>query len=337
MTGAPCDLRDALPRHDPEAARRGNALLRLLNDRRVAGMRASVAIPDRWSRASAQAWLLFRLGPGTAAIAPLMLGGCVPRLTAGDGAPDGLALAATLDALDPLVTLIEEQFGYPLEPLDVAVRCPEDLTIVQLAAAADDAGAPVSMLLAGLPDQPASAGAAGPMGSDAAGLARHARAPACLLLPAAHLTLAEARALAPGDALLLGPGPLVGRLLLPGRTLQGRFDPAGVHGLRIFIEGSGSMTQTTDIPTVTFDTQISIPIEAVVGVGAMTLLEAAALAPGTYITVPGRAPTLPVVLRLGGADLASGELVAVGDGYAILVRSVNARDQAPPSAAVEPA
>ena len=68
---------------------------------------------------------------------------------------------------------------------------------------------------------------------------------------------------------------------------------------------------------------LTVPTTVEIDGGGLTLERLAALGPGSVVAIPGASGgVLPVRLLAGGKRVASGELVAVGDGYGVLITAV---------------
>lgn len=87
------------------------------------------------------------------------------------------------------------------------------------------------------------------------------------------------------------------------------------------LAGAASDTQASTAPP--------LALEAVVELGTTSFAEAAGLTPGMVLSVPADGSSLPVRILAGNAPIARGELVAVGDGYGVLVTRILGEDAAP--------
>ena len=142
----------------------------------------------------------------------LRLDGQAVRMDAGDGP----AMADLLDRADLLLSEIEAALGIVLDPPAMGPR-PDGAAIT----ARIEAGA-ARIDLALSPDIPILPTPA-PL---APALIGHISVPARLLLDGPRLPPADAAALAPGDLLLIGAGPLPASLAVPGSApMPGRIIP----------------------------------------------------------------------------------------------------------------
>lgn len=325
------DLRHVLPRENAHAGLQRNRLLGLLHDRIVDEWHVDARLPDAIDEAMAQGWLVCTFGAAIAGLAPLIVGGRVPVLRADGGEPDGLALAATLDGIEPLLLVMERQFGHPLRPERAASACPPGCTVLRLSAHRPGSASAEHVLLAALPDLSAISAPLPAAGRLAQALRARVRLVASLVVPMPAMAAADLRSLAAGDLLLVGPQPIAARLCVGPFARAAMFAPASDHLVRIRI---AQETMVEPIDTAS-DQRIILPAELRIRMGQMTLAEAAALTPGQLLTLPAKAPALPVAVFIGSTQVASGDLVALGDGYAVLVQSV-AADGGLPDHRIEP-
>lgn len=191
---------------DPREAELRRTALRALNGRRVGGgvLAAHVAArPDRRG-----GWLRFACG---AALALDRLDGAVCRFEA----QDGLAAAALIERVEPLLHTIETALGIDLEPTDIADAPLADAPIATLAGAGFVARLALPLDLAVVP-APAEF---------APELAGKAAIAAKITIAGPRLAPHEAADLAPGDCLLLGAAPLHADLASGAIRIPGSFDP----------------------------------------------------------------------------------------------------------------
>lgn len=311
MTARPADLRHALPRLAPAVMARRNRLLALLHDRRAGAFRIVARAARPVDLAAATAWLHLRIGDRPGCAAPLRLDGLVPKLCAADGRPDGAALARVLEPLEPVLDLIEVQTGRPLHAVAEGAVAPDGLEMLRLAAWPEGADQPRHVLLIGLPDLDAGPDPRPMLGSRQAAVAAAAHVPLRFRLRVGPARLATLSALAPGDLLLAGVAPVSGRVEAGGLRRAARL----LADFRIETGREAGMADG-GMDAVVGE---GLPVEAVVQLGRLSLAEAAGLAAGQLLPVPGIGGSLAVTLLAGGAEIGRGELVAVGEGYAVLV------------------
>jgi hypothetical protein len=136
-------------------------------------------------------------------------------------AADGPAMAALLDAADPLLAEIEAALGLTLEPA-VMAHAPATASLVTRIDLVDDKTVVAQIDLALSHATPILATPA----PFAPALLGHVPVPIRILMDGPRLSPADAASLAPGDLLLLGGGLLNASLDLPGATaIHGRVAP----------------------------------------------------------------------------------------------------------------
>lgn len=307
-------LSDSLHRVPPESAALQTALLAALNGRREGDLELRAAAAP----AEAPAWLRFETPRGALWLAPQIVDGGRAVLTGEDGAPDAAASLTALGAVEPLVAALEAVLDAGLDPVDLA---PAPGGAVCLAVEARDSGALRHRLLLACA---ADAGfAPAPLPPDLAAIALLRPALGfCVdgpLLPAGRWA-----ALAPGDLVLLGVRPLAGRLSLGG-------DPAwpatlDLAAASLAVSGPTSWRQTvTDAPEARTDAPpgdwaaARLPLTLEIDAGTLPLGELSGLAGGSTVRLGAAGAALRVRLLAGGVRIGTGELVAIGDGYGVLV------------------
>lgn len=313
----------ALPAHDrlnaisPEQAAQQSALVEALNNRLAGGLGLRAAVTDR---RAAPAWIAL----GDFYTAPLLTDGGLPVLTDERGRPDAAAAAVALAAVEPIIAAIELVVGHPLLPTAVVDAPPHEATVLLIEAHADGTtlhrlllavGSAVAIEPAGtLPLDPATIVFVAP------GWAARIAGPA--------LRRARLDGIGVGDLLLLGIGHPIARFTTPGsRVLGCRLDVQG--GMMIVeqvFEGDGEFPAEplpTDADLTARLADASVPVTVEFDGGGLTLERLAALGTGSVVSIPdATGGTLRVRLRADGRTVANGELVAVGEGYGVLVTDV---------------
>jgi flagellar motor switch/type III secretory pathway protein FliN len=234
------------------------------------------------------------------------------------------ALVEALDRLEPLLDLLEARTGWVIEPASTGSAPPLDALVITVKATR--AGEPAARFaLAVSPGRAAALDRATPMGGD-----RLARVPLpCRLrLAAVQLSVEDAGALGPGDLVLLAPVPW------PATLSAG---PAGDFAAALD-SGTGALTlRTTDRNTALSDGDASgleqlrafrVPVEITLPGVSATLEELAALREGGTLALGALTAGVAVELSVGGRALATGELVRLGDRYAVLIERAA---EAPPT------
>jgi hypothetical protein len=308
----PLALGTRLAAVDPAAAALGNALIRRFDRRRagellVRASRPAGPLPAGWLPVA---------GDGVAlAFAPTLAGGRPVAPTGRSDAPCAMTLLAAFHAMEELLDLVERQIG-PLGRAEEARAAPGDAMVAVRLDAATAQGVVAHQLwlavdglpgdLLPLPAEPAST----------AWLAPKAQVPVQWRLRGPSIPVVAAAALEPGDMLLLGTGQPVGILEAAGRQLPVRLE--ATDRLRI-AEEIDIMIGMDAAPT---DAVTELPLELCIAAGRITLADAATLRPGQLLPLPLNGATLPVSVEAGGARIASGELVALGEGYGVLLTAV---------------
>lgn len=274
-------------------------------------------------------WILF----GPEADAPRL------AVVALDGAPfapaDDAALLVALDRLEPVLAAIETATGLDLEPSDISSRPPEAGLAIALDVTRDAEATPSRLVFH------VAAAAPGGWPSPAIDLSTdgaHMAAPiACrLVLDAATVTAARVAVLRTGDIVLTAWGPRRpgdARLVLFGRRLVGRFDPADRRFTVITLEES-AMTASPmdavvqpaeaagpDIPPVA-PADLPVVLRVMLGETSLPLSELTGLRPGSTVVLGGSARDTHAVLLAGDHPIATGKLVAVGEAYGVLIEQL---------------
>jgi type III secretion protein Q len=146
---------------------------------------------------------------------------------------------------------------------------------------------------------------------------------------------ARLAALAPGDLILLGTVLPAGRLHLPGRrgAVAVTIDAAN-HLLHLRDEPRQEepmLSETETLPPSAtegprFDWN-DAPVETVIELtgGTIAAGDLAGLGVGSTLPLPTSGGTLAVKVSAGGLHIADGQLVALGDGFAVLLTAVTDR------------
>lgn len=212
----------------------------------------------------------------------------------------GEALAAALDKAEDWLDCVEAATGLAVE-FDRHAVAKTGLTAIRVS---DSAGQTIALLAPLAAPRP-----------------REARAPVIVRLSfvAARLPLAEAERLGPGDLVVLESASWQAEIeadgLAPGAAL--RFDPrtgllaAGPASHPIFEEPG--MSQTPSPRDFTVPIAIRLPSAVVDSAGLD------ALAQGGTLDIGPVAEGLNVTLLIGGRHFATGEIVTIGDRFAVLV------------------
>ncbi len=317
-------LRPRLPRMDAGEADRRTALLRRLVGAPVeGGLRLHARV-----EAAPPAGPAMRFKGGVDA-APVRVDGRPALWTEGPASAALPEALAEFSALEPLLSAVERALDVALDPTGLEPAFGPGL--VARVEARDDAGASVHALMLGLGREVALA----PMRPSAApvplGAAAAARVAVRLALKGPLAPAGELGALAQGDLVLASGGGsgLRARLAAAGgrawrgvwRPDDGRFIGDGMDDAHeAAATGGEPLSAPGDLPV-----RLTFELVAV----ELPLAEVAALAPGAVVRIPAAGDSPAVVVVAGGARLARGRLVAVGDGYGVIIDEVADAGRAP--------
>jgi hypothetical protein len=217
------------------------------------------------------------------------------------------AAVAALDALEPLLDRIEALTGWVMEPEATAAEAPADAILLRLEVGGTRFALAVPPALWSVADA-AAPGAA---------LAR-VPLPARLGAVAAHLSVEDAGALAPGDLLVLHPAPWAGVLgVAPAGDLAVVYDPVTGAVASGRLDGGDGVAEGVEGVR-----GFRVPVEIRLEGASATLEELAALREGGTLALGPLTAGLRVDLTVGGRPIANGEVVRLGDRYAVLVERV---------------
>ncbi|WP_288459740.1 FliM/FliN family flagellar motor switch protein [uncultured Sphingomonas sp.] len=325
----PLPLRDRLRAIDADRADRQTRLIGALNARHSGALTLAARAAFARDRRAAGAWIGFEAGAQRAYVAPLLVEGELVRLTGGDGVPDPALAARLLPAIEPLLAALEAALGDDLRPSALVTEVPDDLILLRLDAscARHTIRHRLLIALAGAGEVAAAALPAAPPPA----LVNTLRARWRATIPARAIPAARRDTIGRGDLLLLGIGPLIARLSIPGRDtdVAARLEPS-----------KGSMTLQEDlVPAPDADPSpaaasappewdaLSVPACIEIDGGLLSAQDVAGLAAGSVLPLPQTGGTLRVRVVAGGATIGSGELVAVGEGFGVLFDRVATRGE----------
>lgn len=321
---------------EPERASTQTALIAALNQREIEDLRTNARTASARDRQAATAWIQFETRSGPILIAPLLVDNQLARMTSGRGQPDGAAAAATLGQVEPLVAALETSLGLELLPAGLSHAAESDLLLIRLDAH-DRRGSLRHRLLIGAPHsvevEPLPLPAAMPARVGVLAMRWSAR----IGLP--PIPLRRLQSLGRGDCILLGTGPLVARVALPGRKDRMLMTVDLQRGSAIL----DSEPQQRDASVPDRNTGVDAQPDTAVSVqpdwtelriastiefdgGGLTAAEVATLGKGSILSLPSSNGTLAVRVIAGGNLIADGELIAVGEGFGVLVTAVHAAD-----------
>ncbi len=299
-TGSVAAIR-SLKRVEQSDAQAGNAVLRLLGNAGTAALTDFASAPDYWFNSGAHAAFAIA-ADGMAAMT----------------ADVDLACDA-LDAAEPLLQRVEALLGIALDPRDLQpkariVRDFADALLARITCA------DVTLWIALQPDAQNVA----QWQAKADDLpANRAVAPVrvAVTLTAARLTLEQAAGIASGDLLLLArniPAMIVSVDVVQADHVDGRFDArCGTFSAGpVFDDGDAEMPDD-DREQSGAPAAFAVPITLRLPGQFIDAATLAALAPGYVLPLSPLVQGLQVDLLVGGQRIARGEIVELGDSFAV--------------------
>lgn len=247
------------------------------------------------------------------------------------------AMVAALDAVDPVLDAVEAAAGLLIEPTAAAAG-PAGTPLVELWLGAADAPDALLLLIPRSDWHP-------PAGSRAR--SRAPTVPVTRTVRGPRLSIDDASGIEAGDMLMLPAGGWTMEATAASRIWTGTYDP-GTGQLVVDPEGrappdkvppdkappdedsSMSASPTGSPPAFTVPISIRLPDTTA------SLDELSRLLPGATLALGPAAAGLDVDLRIADRVVASGELVRLGDAYAVLVTRVPGADAPSVTAARDP-
>jgi flagellar motor switch/type III secretory pathway protein FliN len=326
VNARPEQLRNNLRAIDQNRARLQTTLIGALNRRLIDGLQTGVRLATERDRRAAIAWIQFRSGEHLVQIAPLLVDGALARVSGTQGSVDAAAAAATLGRIEPLVGALELVLGCELQPAGLHKSYAGEPVLLRIDATTGNGVIQHRLLLAIPPDMAVEPLAEIELAATAIGGLR-LRWTARFDGPVARAD--RLAAIARGDLLLLGTGAPVAKLSLPGRNDAPRARIAFNDGVLVLQDDAamdGSHEASAPLPAGGepgwADVRLPTTIE-IIGSG-MTAAELATLGKGSVLPLPAAGGTLPVRVIAGEQCIAEGELVAVGEGFGVLITGVTA-------------
>lgn len=309
-------LRDRLTRISPPRARAQTAAIAALTGRAIEDLRLSVHIT---LMPSGCGWIGFDAEGAVIAMTPRLVDGAVSRLAPGDG----VMAAAMLARLEPLIAMVEQAAARALDPISCD-GVPDADAMTVLVEARDVAGAVVHCAVFAFPPDFAFAAR---VARPALPGALRSRWTAAFTGP--RVSAKRLAGLGKGDLALLGKGPLAARIVLPGVAghYPARFDaqarsfiltgsrtkgdrPMGLHDNPEQAPGG----DIGDVPAT-----LQVPLSAELDGGMIAVADIAGLGEGSVLALPDGPGALRVRLRAGETVIGEGEVVALGEGFGIVV------------------
>jgi len=329
MNASPEQLRTRLRAIDQDRAQLQTTLIGALNRRLIDSLQTGVRVATERDRRAAIAWIQFRSGEHLVQIAPLLVDGTLARVSGAQGSVDAAAAAATLGRIEPLVGALELVLGCELQPAGLHKSYAGDPVLLRLDATTNGV-IQHRLLLAVPPEMAVEPLAEIELAATAIGGLR-LRWTARFDGPAVRA--ARLAAIASGDLLLLGTVTPVAKLSLPGRNDAPRARIAFNDGMLVLqddvaTDGSPEASVPVSATGEAGWAEVRLPTTIeIIGAG-MTAAELATLGKGSVLPLPIAGGTLPVRVIAGEQCVAEGELVAVGEGFGVLITGVAADGEA---------
>lgn len=256
-------------------------------------------------QADAAGWVVLRADAGWEMwLAPVSGTDGPVRVTGDDGTPDALQASLALEAVEPLTARLERAWRTCLQPVRLERTAPD----LRLEAEHHDFRALLAVRAEGTVDRLPPAPSPD----------RIAMVPVPVEWRLTGPVVAAERLmrLCSGDVILLSATP---RVTLAGATARwaGRADLRARTAVLDGKEGD-AMTMADERWT-----EARTPVELVIDGGALPVGQLAALAPGAVLPLDLAGSVVPVTVRAGGVSIGSGELVAVGDAFGVVLTRVD--------------
>jgi hypothetical protein len=212
-----------------------------------------------------------------------------------------------IDSVDPLLHHVEALLGISLEPAALSNAVDDDAIQISIATQTDHIIIAVTPGALNLPHMTAASHAALPAFADMPCIAQ-------MQVTAADLPIDDAADLDHGDIIIIGRRA-AGRLSWPGGSHDGTVD--FTQGLFYPASHSGDdMTATTSRPG-----GFSVPVAISLPALTTSVETLAALKPGATLPLGPITDGLRVTVTVGGRPLAGGEIVQIGDQFAVLIET----------------
>jgi flagellar motor switch/type III secretory pathway protein FliN len=220
---------------------------------------------------------------------------------------------ALLDRADPLLMRVERLLGLSLEPIGIEAEAIDDRVILSFAGEGVVGTIAISPAHPGREEWQARARALPPAAATMPAVLR-------ILVHGPRVGIAEAGDLAPGDLVLIAPRPAA--------TIE-QEDGAGHPGQLDFATGNFTLhpqgAPMVDEPPAR---DFAVPLTLKLPDRATSAASLAALRPGMALPLGPLTDGMPIELLVAGRPLARGELVQLGDRFAVLIEERSAIDDA---------
>lgn len=325
MGAAPPTLRARLRRFEPEAADFANRLIAAMDRSVIPGGLLDVRALWPCLGVLGATWIAFNDANAPILIAPRRCDGVPAQLTGATGAPDTLRCVAALGSIEPIIAAVEQALGVPLRPIGIVQRHATGAFFTLATTAADVDPLQIQEVWLAMPIMPEFLLAPLPPP-----ISRWSTLPLPWQsrLPLNNLTMAHLSLLSSGALIPLGLGPQRGRLALPGSdgAVPALFD-FNQRTARIFgtwrSEMANDLTDegTNELAPPPPITGLKVSVSLSIDVGPLALGTVLGAGAGSVIALPLHSELLPVSVMIGDTCVARGELVALGDGFGVLISS----------------
>ncbi|MGY4397521.1 type III secretion protein Q [Sphingomonas sp. UYAg733] len=320
-------LGDALRAVDPVRARLQTDLIGALNRREIRGLNTVARLASERDRRAATAWIQFSTRSHVIAIAPLLIDGTLARVSGKQGKPDAVGAAASLSRIEPLIAALELVLGDELHPAGLESEVDRGAVLIRLDASTP-AGEMRNRLLIAIPVGLKLAPLELPTILPAAIAGLKLRWTARLVGPS--ISVRRLDALGVGDLVLLGLGPHVARLTLPGRNDRPRVRIDPTERVLILQENlehndAGIAAGGEPAPSHSYDGGIAdIRVQTIIEIvgASLTATDLATLSQGSVLPLPPNNGTIAVRVIAGDTVIGDGELVAIGRGFGVLMTTI---------------
>lgn len=333
-TGA---LAGRLRRVDEGRARLQTQLIGALNHRLVGELHTVARLAPERDRRAASGWLRFTGQVGRIAISPLLVDGAVAHIAGPRGELDAVAAAALLGPIEPLVAALETALGGELHPAGLSHTVEPDQLFIRIDAGAQPSRVQTRLLVA-LPPGAALADDALPAPPlDPAAVARVRMAWRATIAGPAVPARALAT-LAPRDMIVLGVAPLQVALgwQAGGGDLLAHMD---FSQRKLIVQENATLPSDDDAADTPAPSAAAPPPPGAPALAAelgdvpvrlsfafdgsnLPAGDVATLGEGSVLPLPAAGQTLAVRIMSGGAVIGAGELVALGEGFGVIVTRV---------------
>jgi flagellar motor switch/type III secretory pathway protein FliN len=316
---APVEGLTKLKKIDPQTADITNMIMRLIEGERFADETGIITLSSQVERGGWGANPVFKTQTGLMfQIVELQ---SKPFIITADRIREA---AAAVDQIGPVLDHIETVLGIPLEPIDLITPPDASSVLIRVTAKSDD-GPSDQIIIAG------DVGSFNPTHMAAASrvcTAHPKDVPVVfeILVTAATLPIEEAAELADGDMILIGR-QAPAKLRWESPSIGGPEKPI-VDGYVDFSTGLFILQMEKDDAMASEPQGFGVPVTISLPTRTTSAESLAALKPGVTLPLGPITAGLRVDILVGGRTLAQGEIVQVGDQFAVLIEDRASMDDA---------